>query len=39
VRGGEGDKKIPIVAWGRRYAPADLDRSFEPKPEYASGEM
>ena len=39
VRGGEGDKKIPIVAWGRRYVPAELDPSFEPKPEYASGDM
>lgn len=36
VRGGEGDRKIPIVAWGRRYLASDLQPSFTPKPDYAS---
>jgi hypothetical protein len=28
VRGGEGNKKIPIVAWARRYTPAEIDPAF-----------
>ena len=29
VRGGEQDEKIPIVAWARRYLPAEIDPAFD----------
>ena len=39
VRGGEGDGKIPIVAWGRRYVAAELAPSFAPEPGDISNDM
>lgn len=30
VRGGDGDKQIPIVAWAKRYTPEEIDASFRP---------
>lgn len=33
VRGGEGNARIPIVAWGQRYTPDSIDSSFRPAPD------
>lgn len=38
VRGGEGDSQIPIVAWGRRYTPSEIEPSFRPAPPNPSHE-
>jgi hypothetical protein len=32
VRGGEDNVKIPIVAWGKRYTPDEIDPSFDLPP-------
>lgn len=33
VRGGDGNGKIPILAWGRRYTPSEIETTFGPGPQ------
>ena len=37
VRGGDGDKKLPIVVWGRRYTPSQLDFALAPVSQSSAG--